>query len=324
MPIAVEPVATGGRWDLSPRGVAQMRHQTAQLHTHATLLPEQWKDLDTTLLTLADQYMGGVLDLTSRGLTYTIPSLGIAAAQYNSVGRMDAAVRDMRASAMGQQQRLAINPHLVPLPFCYADYEFDITELEGSQRLGLGLDTAHATEAMRSVTESFEDILFNGTTVGARSGNVVYGYRTHPQRKTGTGTTWSTPANIYTTVLAMFTDMIARRRLGPYALYLNSIQWGEMHAEKGVDVNWNILRWIQESFPTIVSIKPSYAMPDGEAVLAELTSRTVDLAVKMAPTNIPWEAMGGLSQHVRVIGSMTPRIKVDEESLVGVVHYGGL
>ena len=324
MPIALEAHATGGRlWDLSPRGVAQMRHHTAQLRTHATLLPEQWKGLDTTLIRIADQYMAGVMGLTSRGLTYTIPSLGVAAAQYNSIGRMEAAGLDMRASSVGNQQRLTITPHLVPLPFVFADYQFDITELEGSQRLGLGLDTAHAEEAMRSVSEGFETILFSGTPVGTFQANQVYGYRNHPQRKTGSATTWSTPTNIYPTVLAMFTDMLARRRPGPYGLYMNIQQYGEMHAEKGVDANWNYLKWVQESFPTIVSIKPSFAVPDGELVLAELTTRTVDVAVKMAPTNIPWEAMGGLSQHVRVIGSMMPRLKLDEENLVGVVHYSG-
>lgn len=325
MPVALEPDATQGRmWDLSPRSVAQMRSHAAQLRTHATLLPEQWKDLDLALIGTAETYMAGVLDLTSRGLTYTISSLGIPASQYHSINKMDPPTMDMRVSAMGNNQRLALTPHLVPLPFVYADYDFDLTELEASQRLGLGLDTAHATEAMRTVTEGFESILFNGTPVGTYQGNPVYGYRNHPQRVTGSVTgVWSTPTNIHSTVLAMFKAMLARNRQGPYALYMNIEQWGELHAEKGVDVNWNYMRWVQESFPQIVSYKPTYAMPDGELVLVELTSRTVDMAIKMAPTNIPWEIMGGLGQHVRVIGSMTPRIKLDGDNQVGLVHYTG-
>jgi hypothetical protein len=117
--------------------------------------------------------------------------------------------------------------------------------------------------------------------------------------------------------------MLDLRRTGPYGLYINVLQFGEMHAEQGTDRAWNILRRIQESFPSIQSIKPIFAMPVGELVLVDLTMETVDLAVKMEPGNVPWEEMGGLSQHVRVIGSLTPRIKEDGAGNVGVVHFTG-
>jgi hypothetical protein len=64
-------------------------------------------------------------------------------------------------------------------------------------------------------------------------------------------------------------------------------------------------------------------MPVGNLALVELQRRTVDIAVKMDPANVPWEAMGGLSQHVRVIGSLVPRIKADGNNQVGIVHYTG-
>jgi hypothetical protein len=63
---------------------------------------------------------------------------------------------------------------------------------------------------------------------------------------------------------------------------------------------------------------------DFQATLVELQRRTVDLAIKMDPANVPWEIMGGLAQHVRVIGSMVPRIKADGADKTGVVHYSGL
>jgi uncharacterized linocin/CFP29 family protein len=323
--IGTEHQATNGHMHLFSRPwIAQARQQRAQntFRTHATLLREQWRELDLTLIRIADQYMAGVSDLRDRGLTHTVGSIGFAASQYNAIGEMEPATVDMDPSASGSNQRLSIAPHLVPLPFVFEDYHFNAAELAATQQLGMGLDTAHAEEAMRKVMEGFESILFNGTTVGTYQANTVFGYRTHPQRKTGSAAgAWSTPTNIYPTIMAMFTDMLARRRLGPYALYMNIVQWGELHAEKGVDVNWNVLKWVQESFPTIVLMKPTFAVPDGELVLVELTSRTVDLAVKMEPGNIPWEEMGGLAEHVRVMGSLTPRIKVDGENLVGVVHY---
>ena len=333
MPVALETQALRGGPPqasiLSPQGIAHLRVQTsrrreAQLYTHATLLREQWLEIDNLWLRVAEQYMGAVLDLTSRGLTQTIPSLGIAASQYQAISRMDSASSSMRASAAANNQRLSVIPHLVPLPFAFEDYEFDITELEAVQRLGGTLDTAYTEEAQRSVAETFESWLVNGAAAFSVDGNTIYGYRTHPNRVIGTGTSWATATNIYPTVLKMYTDMLAINRPGPYGLYMNVVQFGQMHAEEGVERAWNVYRRIVESFPQIVSIKPTFAMPPGELALVELQRRTVDLAIKMDPANVPWEIMGGLAQHVRVIGSIVPRIKMDGADKVGVVHYTGV
>jgi uncharacterized linocin/CFP29 family protein len=314
---------------LSPPGIAHLRRlvtqqRASQLYTHATLLREQWLEIDNLWLRVAEQYMGAVMDLTSRGLTLTIPSLGVAASQYQAINRMDPATTDMRASAAGNNQRLRVTPRLVPLPFAFEDYEFDITELEAVQRLGGTLDTAYAEEAQRSVAETFESWLVNGAPDYSVDGNTIYGYRTHPNRIIGTGTSWATATNIYPTIHKMFTDMITINRPGPYGLYMNVAQFGQLHAEQGVDRAWNVYRRIVESFPQIQSIKPSFAVPAGELVLVELQRRTVDVAIKMDPANVPWEGMGGLVQHVRVLGSVVPRVKADGENKTGVVHYTGV
>jgi uncharacterized linocin/CFP29 family protein len=332
MPVALETQALHGGPPasiLSHAGIAHLRVQAArqrqaQLYTHATLLKEQWVEIDNLWLRVADQYMGAVMDLTSRGLTQTIPSLGITASQYQAIARMDPATTDMRASAAGNNQRLSVTPHLVPLPFAFEDYEFDITELEAVQRLGGALETAYTEEAQRSVAETFESWLVNGAPEFSVDGNTIYGYRTHPGRVTKSGASWATADGIYTTILGMYTDMLTLRRPGPYGLYLNVAQYGQLHAKEGVDNAFNSLVRIQQSFPQIVSIKPSFAMPAGQAALVELQRRTVDLAIKMDPANVPWEIMGGLAQHVRVIGSIVPRIKTDGANQTGIVHYSGL
>jgi uncharacterized linocin/CFP29 family protein len=332
MPVALETQALRGGPPpsiLSPQGIAHLRvmaskTREAQLYTHATLLKEQWVEIDNLWLRVAEQYMGAVLDLTSRGLTQTIPSLGIAASQYQAINRMDNATTDMRASAAGNNQRLTVTPRLVPLPFAFEDYEFDITELEAVQRLGGTLETAYTEEAQRSVAETFENWLVNGAAEFSVDGNTIYGYRTHPSRVAKSGASWATADGIYTTILGMYTDMLTLHRPGPYGLYLNVAQYGQLHAKEGVDTAFNSLVRIQQSFPSIVSIKPTFAMPAGQAALVELQRRTVDLAIKMDPANVPWEIMGGLAQHVRVIGSIVPRIKADGANQTGVVHYSGL
>jgi hypothetical protein len=85
-----------------------------------------------------------------------------------------------------------------------------------------------------------------------------------------------------------------------------------------------MLRRIMESFPQIQSIKPVFAMPAGQGALVELQRRTVDLAIKMDPANVPWDLMGGLAVHVRILGSIVPRLKADANNQIGVVHISGI
>ena len=96
MPVALETQALRGGPPpsiLSPQGIAHLRVQAsrtreAQLYTHATLLREQWVEIDNLWLRIADQYMGAVMDLTSRGRRRRFP-LGIAASQYQAINRME-------------------------------------------------------------------------------------------------------------------------------------------------------------------------------------------------------------------------------------------
>jgi hypothetical protein len=207
------------------------------------------------------------------------------------------------------------------LPFSFADWSFDITELEACMRLGARLDLTHATEAMRTVMEDFERLLFEGSTVYSYDGQDIYGYLTHPQAATIDATgDWATPGNIYTTIQAMYAVMIARRRsAGPFAVYMNPYQWGLMRAESGVDRSYSVFQKVRDSFPEIVSWRPNDFVPPGTLVMVELAQRTVDLAIRMDPANVPWELMGGLKVHTRTIGSITPRIKSDAEGLTGIV-----
>ena len=298
--------------------------QRPQLYTHATLCREQWLEIDNLWIRVAGEWMGAVTDLMGRGLTQSVASLGTVALQYQAIGRMEPAGSDMRASAAGNQQRLTVLERQVPLPFAFEDYEFDITEFEAVQRDGGQLNLAYAEEAERSVAEKFESWLINGAPDFSDTGGSIYGYRTHPNRVAKSGASWATADGIYTTILGMYNDMLALNRPGPYGLYLNVTQYGQMHAKEGVDTAFNSLARIQQSFPQIVSIKPTFAMPAGQAALVELQRRTVDLAIKMDPASVPWEIMGGLRLHVRFLGSIVPRVKADAENKTGVVHYSGL
>ena len=79
-----------------------------------------------------------------------------------------------------------------------------------------------AEKAGRVVAEKIEDMLWNGYT-GLGSNNTIYGYRTTPNRNTGSVTaTWvtATGAQILADVLAMIQKAQDDHMYGPYVLYV--------------------------------------------------------------------------------------------------------
>jgi len=265
--------------------------------------------------------MAGVEDLRSRGLVHDIGSIGHAMSQYEDISEMGESNLSMRMSDMGNFERLELNPHLVPLVFAYKDYSFDLSELEAARYDGRSLDLTHAVAAQRSVAYDMERLLFNGSTQFTADGVPLYGYTTQPQRAIGTVPVWTTPGNVFDGVSTIYGALIDRDRPGPFGVYMSRNLWRLAHQKVGVDNAQTALAQVMPNFPDIVVWRRTFALPDNTIVMVELDSQTVDLAVRLDVTNIPWGPMAPLRQNVRVIGSTVGRIKFQQDGRLGVAHY---
>ena len=293
------------------------------LRTNNLLRKEEWVELDTALLQVAQERLTGIEDLRARGLIHNLGGLGTLLSQWESQSDMTDAQIDMGGDTAGQEDTIEFKLHSVPVPIVHKDFRLNIRRLEASRRLGEGLDVTQGTVAARKVAEALESMLFNGAGLTV-DGNAIYGYTTHPDRNTGTATgSWATIANIYSTVLNMIRDAQTDRMFGPYYLYTAGNVWPDL-LQVYDDGSGQTARDRVLGIPGLEDVRVSERLEDGEAVLVQMTRDTIDLAVAQDIVPVEWSTVGGMISHYKVMAVMVPRLKVDQGGRMGLVHYSGL
>lgn len=292
------------------------------LRTNALLHKDEWEQLDETVVQIAAEVLTGIADLNAMGLVNRLGTLGVLLSQFERTSDLSEAAVNMAVEADDEEDRQDISLVSVPVPIISKSFRIDIRQLAGSRAAGSGLDVMHVDTATRKVAEKLEDMLFNGHTVSVQ-GHAIYGYRTHPDRNTGSGSDWSTPSNIYPTLLGMLSSL-PPAYVGPYRLYLNPSQFRETFAVNPA-IDRPILRTM-EDLPGfgMGSVRQSSKMPAGEAVLVNMTRQVVDVAVAQDIIPVEWDTKGGLVTRWKVMTAQVPRVKSDASGQSGVVHFTGI
>lgn len=294
------------------------------LRNNATLRKQEWEQLDTAVVTEAEQNMPGMGDLLGRPeLIHPLRNIGVTISQYEKVTAMDRARVAMSVRTQGDMDSVTWDLASVPVPVFYQEFDVDLRHLEASRLMGTPLDTAKAQAATRVVTEELERALFSGVASIVVGGNTVYGYLTHPDRNTIAGSTWNTTTNIYPSVVNMIGALFADRMRGPYMLYVSDTQYIQTLTQEGVDKFSNIRTRVLE-LPGLQGMKPTFALPAGTAVLVELNKLVVDVAVAQNIATVQWEERGGWVVKFIVFAVMAPRVKSDVALRSGVVVTTGL
>lgn len=294
--------------------------------TLATLDYDEWKQIDTAVITEARQRMSIVTDLTSRGLVHPLRNVGVMMSQYSRVNSKDRPRVAMSMRSTADRQRLEYDQVQVPIPVIFDEFDIDLRQLQASRNGGEGLDVSNARESALVVSEEIERMVVSGASNIVVSGNVVYGLLTHPNRNTiATSADWGTPANIYPSVIAMIAAAKSDRMHGPWALYLHTDQYVQALSQEGVDRFSNILSRLEE-IPGlgVGAIKTSDAVPAGTGILVQLNSNTIDLAIAQNITTIQWEERGGWITNFIVFAVMAPRVKAGSDLRSGVVVHTGI
>jgi len=294
-----------------------------KLRTNNLLRKEEWVELDTAVVDIARQRLVAIADLQARGLTQPLGGLGTLISQYEAQSDMTPANIDMAGVAPGEEDDVTFDLRSVPVPIVHKDFRINIRRLEASRRLGDSLDVTQAQVATRRVTDALEGMLFRGSNVTVE-GAKIFGYTTHPNRKTGTAKGgWSNIANVYPTAIDMLRDANSVRAYGPFVLYVAGDVWPDLfnvyEDGSGETARDRILR-----IPEIQEVKPADELPSGQAVLVQMTKDTVDLAIAQDIATVEWDSMGGMISHFKVLCAMVPRIKGDMSGRLGIIHYTGL
>lgn len=299
---------------------------TKALRTNATLLYDEWKRIDTTVIKVAEDRLNGIADLRSRGLIYPISNgLGTTILQYEKQSGMNDASVSMDAVTRGQGDRPVFTPAYLPLPIIHKEFHLTVRALAASRTRGEPLDVTSASLAARKVAEKLEEILFKGASTFAYGGGTLYGYEDYPDVCTSDISNWSDLEDSSTVagtdIITQVNDAILTLHnahfYGPFVLYVPTAYDIVLNN----DYKANSDRTIRErllAIPSIQDIKVSDYMSAGKALLVQMTPDVVQLVDALALAPVEWDAQGGLIKEFRVITIQVPWIKSDYNGNCGI------
>lgn len=314
----------GGGWSGSAaaRLLAANFDVEVAFRTNDLLRKEEWERLDEALVRVGRTLLNGIADLRTAGLTRGPLGLGVLIDQFEQVNEFTAAQQDMDAGTAGQEDTAEFTLQSVPIPITHKDFRVNIRHLQASRTIGAPVDTTNVELATRQVVEKLEDTLFNGGDVVV-GGSSIFGYRTQPNRVTGTlVATWTNPAtrDIIRDVIKMIAAAEAGNYFGPFMLYVPIDYWSELRDDYKADSERTFLERIR-AIDSIIDVKPTGALATDNVILVQLTSDVVDLSIGQDITTVQWENMGGLIERFKVMAAMAPRVKSDAQNQSGVVHF---
>ena len=293
------------------------------LRTNTLLFKDDWDWLDARVVAVSGTILAAVADLQAAGLSVPNGGLGTMISQYQKSSAMRAATITMDPRVDAERDRRDYPLVSVPVPIIMVPFDINIRELMSARQHGHALDSSHIDDATRSVSEGIEALVFNGSTLVVQ-GTTIYGYRTHPDRNTGSGASWATASNIYPNVLTMLSGIKQDGYTGPFKLYLNPIQYQQALA-LNANTSTNIMDTIQ-SIPGFGrgSVREAGTMPAGEAIMVNMSNNCVDLSVGQDTTVVQWQEKGGMAEEYIVMACLTPRVKSTADGKSGIFHMTGL
>lgn len=289
----------------------------------STLRHEEHKRYDSALIQVARERLNGIADLRSRGLTVNLGGIGVILSMYERVGEMIPASISMDGIRKGDNDRLTFDEVGVPIPVFHQDWSLNERQLVASRTVGQGLDTTQTQFATRSVIDSMEDALFVGVPSLVVDGKQIYGYTNHPDRETGTiSNSWATTTggNIIADTKAMLQKAYANNFFGPFVMYVSKDFWANIQDDYSSTKGDNTIKDRIEAFVDITEVKPADRLPNGTAVLVQLTSDVVDLAIAQDIRNLQWSKQP-MQTNYKVFSILAPRVKSNRDSKTGIVHY---
>jgi len=306
----------------SPQEMADILNVNA-MRTNDLLRKDEWTALDTAVIEVQRQRLNGIADLQNRNLTRNLGGLGVLVDQYEQMSDMGDADVDMSGEAEGDEDTIAYTLANVPIPVVHKAYRINKRRLEASRKLGQSIDTTQAEVASRKVRDKSEDILFNGQAGITVNGNTLYGYRTHPNRVTGSVTAaWTDETNrdILADVEAMLSDADAKYFFGPFVLYVPTSYWSVLRSDYKSYSERTYLERLRQ-YSEISDVKPADVLPADNITMVQMSRDVVDLAIGQGVTNVEWMSKGNMVAHYKVMAAWAPRVKSDYNGNCGIIHY---
>ena len=301
------------------------------IQTNATLRRDEWKTLDAAIVKVAEQRLGGVQDLISKGLTYNLTNaMGTTVLEWHDVSDAMEADITMDGVTRSTGDRPKFQHNYLPIPIIHVDYEINARVLAASRSLGNPLDTTSAERAARKVNEKLESMLFTDISYSfgetdARGRNTIYSYINHPDRATvSLSQNWDasgkTGAEIIADVVAMKQASINNRHYGPWMLYIPTAYETVLDEDYNATTPGTTIRERILKISGIQGIKVVDLLTANNVLLVQMTSDVVRLVNGLGLTNVEWQTEGKFITKYKVLAIQVPQIRSDQNGKTGIVH----
>ena len=226
-------------------------YQTIEVNA-GTLRREEWQQLDTALIQVAQSRLGGIQDLIDNGLVYNLGNgMGTTILESQTMSDAFEAVISMDGVVRGNNDRPTFDSNYLPIPIVHSDFQINLRTLESSRKLGNPLDTTSVELAGRKVLTKVEQMLFANTTFSFGGGH-IYSYLNFPDRNVRPmGTAWDdaskTAQAIIDDVLSMKQASLDAKHYGPWMLYIptsyETVMDEDYNSTKGITIRERILQY---------------------------------------------------------------------------------
>lgn len=319
--------------------MAAAENEMREFRTLAPMMDKAQVAIDKAVVEVGLQRLTLVADLMAAGLTYNLTDpLSIAQLEWNTISKIGAAQRTMSPSARGENKMPIVTPNRLPIYLTTDKFEIDIRTLKTSQRIGTPLDVSNVKQCVRAVNEAVEDAAINGATTLDGQNLVDAGYNAPGllnapgvNTQSLTAAAWTTTpvgSTVFNEVMAMIGKLQAKKKFGPYRLYVGTQIGNTMDSDyNSGSANPITIRQRLLQIESLQAVRVADLLPTGngatpsignKVVLVQMTSDVVDVVMGQAPTVIPWTSLDGFMIHNLVMAIMIPRVRSDAEGNSGV------
>ncbi len=294
-------------------------------HTNGTVRHEDFLVIRDMVVEVRRRDLTGINDLKAAGLTFGA-AIGEQLVGFEVVSQFSPAQQEMNPQNFDNNDTTFTEDY-VPNPITHSSFNIPWRQQGFAYKRSAGL-----AESLRQTAERLEDTLVNGNTAISVMVNgslsPIYGYTTDPNRGTGTITDW--------TVNATNRDLIVAEVVA---------QIGAMHNTQGGIANDSIIFYVANDFWTlfqndyvtgqpsktimgrlldiaqIKEVKPLEKLASKNALLVEMRSRTVELAIASDIIVTPHVKTNPMQpQTMTTYAAMVQKIKADANGNTGIRH----
>lgn len=299
-----------------------------QYRVHNSRLPDDaWREMDELMVDVSQERLNLFDRLRQRGLIDSV-GLGDTISTWQETNAFDEADVSMDGRSDSDEDASVYATKGVPVPLITKGFRLGHREIDSASDVrDSGID-----KSTRAVIEKVEDFIVEGWSqpiTDARGDEFqIYGVTNHPDRGNHAGSSWGTASNVDPDVRSMISTAKDNNYFGPYDLWIAGEQDDQLLAPSPDFDNMRLRQQIAE-LAEINEVVVSDRLPDGEAVLVQLTRDVVDAklvngnAADVAEwNNTPMETIA------KVFSGFAPRVKSDmgEDGTrqAGLVHATGL